>query len=616
MDSDIPVTHWIKEAEVGDEAARQRKVRGESIFLASKVETVVILRLIVFLFTIQQQLAVAQPNIVLILTDDQGYGDVGIHGNPWLKTPNLDRIAKEGARLDRFFVEPVCAPTRAALLSGRYPTKVGVTGVTRNREMMRGEEITIAEVLRDAGFATGCFGKWHNGANWPHHPNAQGFSEFVGFCGGHWNDYYDPILEKNGEPFQAKGFIADILTDHALKFIEREKDGPFFCYIPLNTPHTPASARLDDWAHWKDRDDVESDFDKCMYALVENIDENMGRVLGKLAELKLEKDTIVAFLTDNGPNGERFNGDMLGRKGSVHEGGVRVPCFIRWPGEIAPNVIAQNVAHIDLLPTLCSMVGVSVTQKVDGIDVSAALMGEKFDWPERNLYTLRALAGKTSQWSIRSARYRATEKTLHDLIKDPRQKDNLSATRPEAHQQLLADFIAWRETAMLTNDPLPVHIGHAEWPRVTIKAHEFELSPAAKNGIDYCDRNGWANQWIEKWTDPNAFAECPVRVVEGGKYRVRFRYTAPPEAVGSIFRLQVGDAAMDIHITKPFESNVRPAEQQSENKGKGYLSRDWTDFIAGEIELSPGESPLTLRIEKRPAAEMPAFKAVVFERID
>lgn len=566
----------------------------------------------------QQLLAADRPNVLLILTDDQGYGDVSIHGNPLLKTPNLDRIATGGARFERFFVEPVCAPTRAALLSGRYPTKVGVTGVTRNREMMRGEEITIAEILRDAGYATGAFGKWHNGANWPYHPNAQGFDEFIGFCGGHWNDYYDPELENNGVPFQAKGFIADILTDRALDFIERKKDGPFFCYVPFNTPHTPASARADDWERWQDRDDVPNDFDKCMYALCENIDSNIGRLLAKLDELNLANETIILFLTDNGPNGDRFNGEMLGRKGSVDEGGVRVPLFVRWPGQISPRVIQENVAHIDLLPTICALTETPIPggKPLDGIDISGALLGAEsgFSWPERNLFTLRALVGRTNKWSIRSARFRATETTLHDLASDPSQKKNLAKTQPEIHQQLLADFRDWRQTAMLTEDPLPVHIGHAEWPRVTIKAHEFEVRPGAGQGIDYCDQNGWANQWIERWSDPVAFADCPVRVVEDGRYRITFRYGASPAAVGSIFRLEVGEATADITIVELFESDVWSAEQQA-NLDKGYLSRNWKDAVVGEIELKKGEFPMILRIEKRPAAEMPAFKAIVFEKL-
>lgn len=570
----------------------------------------------VFLTTPAQQLPAAEhPNILLILTDDQGYGDVSIHGNPWLKTPNLDRIATEGARLDRFFVEPVCAPTRAAILSGRYPTKTGVTGVTRNLETMRGEEITLAEILRDAGYATGCFGKWHNGSNWPYHPNAQGFEEFVGFCGGHWNDYYDPELERNGEMFQAEGYIADILTNHALDFIEREKDGPFFCYVPLNTPHTPASARLDDWERWKDREDVESDFDKCMYAMCENIDENVGRLLDKLSQIEIEKDTIVVFLTDNGPNGDRFNGGMLGRKAQVHEGGVRVPCFIRWPGRIASGkVLSKNLAHIDLLPTLCGFARVEIpaSKPLDGHDFSAALAGspnEDFAWPERSIFTIYR-----NKFAIRTSRYRATSATLHDLVEDPGQKTNLAKTRPELHRQLLDEFEEWRETAILSSDPLPVHIGHAEWPKVTIKAHEFELRPGAKQGIDYCDRNGFANQWIESWSDPAAFADCPVKIVRASSYRVILRYAATPEMAGSVFRLKAGDAKLDIEITEPFASEVYPAEQQA-NREKGYLSRPWTEVDAGQIDLKAGEFQLALRIGKKSAEEMPAFKAVVFEAV-
>ena len=207
------------------------------------------------------------PNILLILTDDQGFGDVTSHGNEWVRTPHLDQLAAEGARCDRFFVEPVCAPTRAALLSGRYPTRVGVHGVTRGRENMRSEEVTIAELLRDqAGYATGCFGKWHNGAQWPYHPNAQGFDTFVGFCGGHWNDYYDPTLERNGEPFQARGFIADVLTEEAMAFMETRisgKGGPFFCYVPFNTPHTPSSVMPEDWERWAEHPEVTDNFTRA-----------------------------------------------------------------------------------------------------------------------------------------------------------------------------------------------------------------------------------------------------------------------------------------------------------------------------------------------------------------
>ncbi|HEX6984931.1 MAG TPA: sulfatase-like hydrolase/transferase, partial [Planctomycetaceae bacterium] len=180
-----------------------------------------------------------RPNVLLILTDDQGWGDIGSHGNEAVDTPNLDRLAGQGARFERFFVDPLCAPTRAALLTGRYSLRSGVHGVTRGHETMRTEEVTLAELFRDAGYATGCFGKWHNGRHYPNHPNGQGFDEFFGFCGGHWNNYFDTTLERNAEPVRTTGFITDVLTDEAIGFVRRNKDRPFFCYVPYNAPHWP-----------------------------------------------------------------------------------------------------------------------------------------------------------------------------------------------------------------------------------------------------------------------------------------------------------------------------------------------------------------------------------------
>ena len=176
---------------------------------------------------------------MLVLTDDQGYGDVRSHGNELIDTPVHDRIAAEGVRFDRFFVSPVCAPTRASLLTGRYHIRTGVHGVTRGHETMRADEVTIAELLRGAGYATGAFGKWHNGSQYPHHPNGQGFDEFLGFCAGHWNNYFDTALDHNGTMVKSDGFIIDTLTDAAIEFIEANHKRPFFCYIPYNTPHTP-----------------------------------------------------------------------------------------------------------------------------------------------------------------------------------------------------------------------------------------------------------------------------------------------------------------------------------------------------------------------------------------
>ncbi|MEX2581540.1 MAG: sulfatase-like hydrolase/transferase [Verrucomicrobiales bacterium] len=560
------------------------------------------------------------PNILLVMTDDQGFGDISSHGNPWIETPNMDRVATEGARFDRFFVEPVCAPTRAALLSGRYPTRTGVHGVTRNLEVMRGEEVTIAELLRDeAGYATGCFGKWHNGAHWPHHPNAQGFDTFVGFCGGHWNEYFDPVLERDGEPFQARGFIADIVTDEAIAFmrLSAEKTEPFFCYVPFNTPHTPASVPDADWRRWRNASEPGDPFTRAMYALCENIDANLGRLLEALDSLGIAEDTVVLFLTDNGPNGKRFNDGMLGRKGSEMEGGVRVPLFVRWPGRIEPEtVIESNAAHIDILPTLCAFAGVEdpdgETLPLDGVDLSSLLLGGGEGLPERYFYTWR----NPDRWSIRSDRYRATRDTLHDLIEDPAQKNNLASAKPKQHRDLVAAYRAWEAEAVPASPlPEPVPVGHDEWPRVTVQAHEFEVRPGEGEGISYCEMRGYANQWIDRWTDVDAFAECPLRVAKAGRYRVTFRYACPPDAAGSRFRLEAGETSIEFEVEEPWISAVYPASEQVSQRAGGYLSRDaWKDIVVGEVDLEAGEFPLRLRALKKTGEAMPDFKAVVLER--
>lgn len=563
----------------------------------------------------------AGPNIVLVVTDDQGYGDVAINGNPWIETPNIDRLANEGARFERFFVQPSCASTRAALLSGRYASRTGVTGVTRGYEFMRGEEVTIAELLREAGYTTGCFGKWHNGGHWPYHPNAQGFDEFVGFCGGHWNNYFDPILERNGSSFQTRGFIADVLTDFAIEFIERNHEangGPFFCYVPYNTPHTPASVPLHKWRQWADRTEVGNPFDRAMYALVENVDENIGRLLTRLDALKILDETVFVFLTDNGPNGSRFNDGMLGWKGSIDEGGVRVPLFVRWPARVrAGTVVKPNVAHIDLLPTLCRIAGVespeSKTLPLDGMDVTPLLVEQDdFEMPERNLFVWH----KPGKWSIRTGRYRATEKTLHDLIADPGQKDNLAKTQPEIHGELIKAYRNWAAEAT-DEEPalLPVPIGYEEWPTVTIKAHELDIYPGMGRGIDYCGRQGFAHQWIEQWSDPNAYAARPIKVVTEGRYRVRLRYACPGDAVGSVFRLSAGGASLDIRIKESWVSAPHAAAEQVIKNQGAYLSREWKDMDAGELVLEKGTHSLELRAVKKPGMEMPHIKAVIFEKL-
>ncbi len=270
-----------------------------------------------------------RPHVLVILTDDQGWGDLSLHGNPDVETPRLDALAHSGARFDRFYVAPLCSPTRAAFLTGRDSLRGGVWWVTRGKETLRAEEVTLPEVLRDAGYRTAMVGKWHNGEHFPYSPEGQGFDTFFGFRAGHWNNYFDTWLLRGTERVETKGYINDVLTDEALRLLDEEDEAPLFLYVAYNTPHSPFQVPDADFDRVKARG--LDDRTAAAFAMVENIDANVGRLLDGLVERDLADDTIVVFFGDNGPNGERFNGGMRGTKGSVHEGGVRVPCFISWP---------------------------------------------------------------------------------------------------------------------------------------------------------------------------------------------------------------------------------------------------------------------------------------------
>ena len=307
----------------------------------------------------------SKPNVLVFLTDDQGWGDLSMNGNANLFTPNLDSLAKDGASFERFYVCPVCSPTRAEFLTGRHHVRSGVYSTSAGGERMDLDETTVADLFKEAGYSTGAFGKWHNGMQFPYHPLGRGFDYFYGFCSGHWGHYFDPLLERNGKPVRGQGFCVDDFTTEAMSFIERsaDKGKPFFAYVPYNTPHSPMQVPDRWWNKFKDRklEDMmrnrKPEKENRLHllaalAMCENIDWNVGRLLRKLEELKLAEDTIVLFFHDNGPNGTRWNGDMEGRKGSTEEGGTRSPLLVRWPKGIKAGTKVMEIASArDLLPT-------------------------------------------------------------------------------------------------------------------------------------------------------------------------------------------------------------------------------------------------------------------------
>lgn len=561
------------------------------------------------------------PNVLLIMTDDQGWGDIRSHSNEKIDTPVADKLASQGARFDRFYVCSLCAPTRASLLTGRYYPRTGVHGVTRAAETMRAEEVTLAEALHQAGYATGCFGKWHNGAHYPHNPNGQGFDEFLGFCAGHWNNYFDTTLEHNGQAFKSQGYITDVITDAAIDFIESRNRQPFFCYVPYNAPHSPFQVPDKYFDKYKARglDDTLA----CVYGMCENVDDNVGRLLACLDENGLSDNTVVLFLTDNGPNTDRYNGGMKGRKGSMDEGGVRVPLFVRWPGHIESGLRIEPIAaHIDVFPTIMELCGVPMTKTLpqDGKSLAPLLQGKSVDWPDRKLFSFRwpDAKGRIHQGAVRTQKWRAVLRRngwmLYDMVREPGQKSNVAKAHPEVLASLQAAFESTCQDVTAAGfDPVPTHVGYRDWPVVTLPGHEANLVPKAGQGISYVGRSGWANDWITNWSDALAYAWWPVKIVASGRFEVTLMYTCAPENLGTKLRVEIGDRSVDGTVKIAHDPEPIPSPDRVERKE--VYEKVWAPLTLGALDLDPAQGRLIVRAVAIPGQRAPDIKAVRLRRI-
>ena len=553
--------------------------------------------------------APVRPNIVIILADDQGWGDLSGNGNSNLATPHIDSLAKNGAVLERFYVCPVCSPTRAEFLTGRYHPRGGVWNVTLGGERLNLDEKTIADAFKAAGYATGAFGKWHNGSQYPYHPNGRGFDEYYGFTSGHWGDYFSPPLEHNGRPDIGNGFIIDDLTDHALKFIVQNQTRPFFCYLPYNTPHSPmqvpdrffqkfAAADLKLRARAGDTEDL--DFTRAALAMCENIDWNVGRVLARLDQLNLAENTIVIYFSDNGPNGARWNGGMKGRKGSTDEGGVRSPFLIRWPGKIpAGTRIPQIAGAIDLLPTLTDLAGISRvgTKPLDGVSLKPLLFGTATNWPDRMLFSL--WAGKVS---VRTQRHRLDSAgALFDMVADPGQDTDLAKQQPETTARLSQAVAQWRAELLprFRFDQRAFPVGHREFPITPLPA---------RDGIPHGNIQRSANapncSFFRDWKSTDDRITWDVEVATAGEYEVILYYTCAPADVGATIELSLGDRRLEARITEAHDPPLRGAENDRVPRKGESLVKDFLPFCLGTIDLPATRGPLTLRALKIPGAHV------------
>ncbi len=446
--------------------------------------------LLLGLLPVHADLAGRKPNIIFILTDDQGYGDISAHGNPVLKTPNLDRLREEGVRFNDFHVSPTCAPTRSALLTGRHEFRNGITHTIHERERLTLDAVTLAQVLKGAGYATGIFGKWHLGDQPEYWPSVRGFDEafvhgaggigqsYPGSCGdAPGNTYFNPAILHNGKFEKTQGFCTDVFFTQAAKWIEATKGKqPFYAHISPNAPHGPYTARPEDAALYEGR--VDKPATAHFFGMIHNIDENVGRLLAKLTEWGIERETLVVFMNDNGTaaGAQVFNAGMRGQKATAWLGGTRACSFWRWPGTLVPGDRAQLTAHIDFFPTLAALANAKLdaktTAQVEGRSLVPLLEKADAAWPDRTLIThvgrwaagAAPATGKYEGCSVRTGRWhlvmegKAKAWALFDVSVDYGEKTDIAAANAPVVAELSAAYEKWWESVQpqLVNENAPV----------------------------------------------------------------------------------------------------------------------------------------------------------------
>jgi arylsulfatase A-like enzyme len=452
-----------------------------------------------------------RPNVIIVLTDDQGYGDFGATGNKIIETPHIDAMAKRSVLWDNFYVSPVCSPTRASLMTGRYNHRTYCVDTWLGRSMMHTDEVTIAEILRDAGYATGIFGKWHLGDNYPMRTIDQGFEESLVIRGGglaqpadpieNNNNYTNPILVHNGHQTQTEGYCTDVYFEHAQHWIREKKleSRPFFAYIPTNAPHGPYHDVPEDLRkHYLKKDlaslirgkprDLEKEVDTLsrIAAMITNVDENVGRLFETLKETGLYDNTLVFVMTDNGPNTKRYVGDMQGNKTEVLEGGVRTPLWSHWPAKLgAGKTVYETIAaHIDLLPTIVEACEAELPDglQIDGRSILPQLLNPEKRMAPRPLF-MQIHRGSQPQryhnFMVRDSMWKLVHPSgfgtqtfngephfqLYNLDLDPGETNNLVATMPQKFNYLKTLYDAWFDDVMsnvLTNPGPPDIIINAQ----------------------------------------------------------------------------------------------------------------------------------------------------------
>lgn len=558
-----------------------------------------------------------RPNVVLIVTDDQGWWDVGAYGNKSIETPVMDRLAREGVRFTHFYVSPVCTPTRATLMTGRYYQRTGAIDTYKGRRNLHLEEVTLGDMFQKQGYRTGLVGKWHLGHYMKYHPINRGFDEFFGAWGGppgHGGHHYmDPDdLFWNKQPVRTVGYITDVLTDQAISFIQQNRDKPFFLYLAHIAPHSPF--RVPDKYIEKYLQKGLPLREAQVYGMITSLDDNLGRLLETIDQVGIRQNTVVIFMSDNGGVSRSFRAGLRGQKGTVYEGGIRVPFIARWPGKFPAGATVQAmVQHIDVFPTLCELIGASLPtgRKIDGKNILSLLRDGDGKSPHEYLFhqwnRVRPLLSAPPpeqaatldlgdqgrfqpSWAVRNARgYKLVrylmsgwgnsdaqpELQLFDLTNDPGETNDIAAEHPGIVRELRNKFEAW--FADVTRDQdyslrVPNEVGRRDENPVPI------WSPFAQEAaLHGNNRYAQVVRQAHYWSEVTEAVRWKLDVVRSGRYEVILSYGCRASDAGSKIRISVGNSKIE-HIVR-------------ETAGRNVFRH----LVVGTLKLAKGAAILEMK---------------------
>lgn len=559
------------------------------------------------------------PNIIIVITDDQGKNDLSCEGNPYIKTPNIDQFYSEAVRLTDFHVSTTCAPSRGALLTGRHTNRLNVHHTIAGRSILFEDEVLLPEILAANGYTNGHFGKWHLGDNYPYRPMDRGFHEVVRHGGGgitqgpdFWgNDYFDDTYWHNGQPQAYEGYCTDVFFDEALDFIDKNKDQPFFCYISTNAPHGPLNVPEEYMDLYKD-ESVLSEGTKRFYGMITNIDDNFSRLRNKLEELEISDNTILIFMTDNGTAGGNrvYDAGMSGHKGSVMEGGHRLPFYIKWParGIEGGKEVNQLTAHFDVLPTLVELADLKFTPQktLDGQSLRPLLEGNGADtWPNRLLYvdTQRVLdLTKYKDYSVMDQNWRLVNgDQLYHMPSDLKQEKNVIAEHPEVAERMALGYEKWWESIMNeenTGDYAYIKVGTAYENPSRIAAHDLLTGDL---------KRGWHQFGAIKPETASGFWK--LEFVSGGTYKISLRRFPRESGLGinETFAAQQADRRIEQLAPASTKSDFAEAYLSLAGFKKNSPITAGAEEVSFEMEISEGKYDVEARLIDELGRYYPAF---------